>query len=263
MIEHAIAVPAIWFRMADEATNTGGTPGPPEPGKDQRLKVALNYLRWLEADGALEAPTSDSTLEWFCRTVPHRPLLPLLVGRYAKLGNSDARLAAFPVEQVLMEKVLIPLHQAKVAFIMGHEIGCIALCGMVGEMLAIFRFQVSVHGSGPQAMSESQQERLFSRPFERIEHSRRIGLLEMLKLIDTQTADEFLKLSKLRNTYLHRLSQDHDQLATQAIEAYRTVGKLAEKILGLGFQTRAVKISPEVLAYIRGKAGPGAEAAPG
>jgi hypothetical protein len=240
--------------MLDEPHKAAGDSGQPDRPQDQGLTVAVNYLRWLEADGVLDPPTTDTTLEWLCRTIPHRPLVPSLIGRYAQLGNSDGMLFAFPLEQVLMEKVLIPLHQAKAAFIMGHELGCIALSGMVGEMLSIFRFQISPHGSGPHAMTETQQERFFGRTFERIDHGRRIGILELLRLIDSQTADQFLRLSRTRNAYLHRLSEPHEELAKNAKEAYGIVAGLAAKILGLGIETRVVKISPEVLDYVRNRA---------
>src|SRR5690606_38073942 len=138
------------------------------------LPVLLHPLRWFAAEAVgpqRQVPfNADTALEWFCSTLPQRPLLPVLKARYERLTECDYPLFAFPYDQVVAEKVMIPLHQAKVAFILGYELGCIAMCGMVGEMLASLRFKMSRFGSGPDAWTPSRQERLLGRGFEHIEH---------------------------------------------------------------------------------------------
>ena len=192
----------------------------------------------------------DTALAWFCQTLS-APILEALRGRYKALMGVDHQMAIFPVEPVLLEKVLYPLHQAKVAFVLGHELGCIALSGMVAEMLATLRFQISPFGSGQQALSKGRQTRLFGRDFEEMEHSRRLGLLELLGLIDLATGDEFKELSSIRNRYLHRLSHPHKEMSDDARRAYELAVGLAFKILGIGLKDRRATIAPEVLAYIR------------
>src|SRR5258707_5386787 len=137
--------------MADDPTPSQA-PGPPER---QNVVMLLNYLRWFAAEDDMHF-NADTSLEWFCSTLPHRPLLGTLRERYEQVNGLDVQLFLFPHEKILVEKVLIPFHQAKVAFVLGHELGCIALCGMVAEMLATFRFQVSPHGTGPQAMTTAR-----------------------------------------------------------------------------------------------------------
>lgn len=217
------------------------------------MRVSLNYLRWLEADEPRLEPVdlqADSALKWFCKTLTP-PLMKVLPGRYSRVAECDHEMAVFPHEKMLFEKVLIPLHQAKVAFVLGHELGCIALSGMVAEMLAILRFQISPHGTGASAMSPSRQERLFGRTFEQIEHSRRVGILELLNLIDAPTAEMFKTIAKIRNAYLHRFSHSHADMGTDAITAYSTAVGLSIKVLGLGIDGFHAKISPEVRAFIR------------
>lgn len=218
----------------------------------------LNYLRWFAAD---EVPvttqplTAEGTLEWCCQTLDRASLVDVLKGRYLSLKGLDDALFIFPAEKALIEKILIPLHQAKVAYVLGHELGCIALAGMVAEMLATLRFQISRFGSGPDAMTPRQQERLFGRSFERLEHSRRIGLLQLLHLIDRSAADEFVELSQLRNKYLHRLSEPHEELAADAKRSFEIAVRLAVKITGLAVEGAKIKLNPELLAYVKARTG--------
>src|SRR5262245_30780423 len=118
--------------MTDPSSNLETDKGPEQA---HRIAGTLNYLRWIEADETMQklgfTLNAESALNWFCQTL-HRPLMSALVGRYAQVANLDHALFFFPTEHpVLVEKVLIPLHQAKVAFVLGHEFGCIAMCGMV------------------------------------------------------------------------------------------------------------------------------------
>ena len=239
--------------MTDSAT--GGVPAA-NPAAGERLLAKLNYLRWFAAEDepSFAFPlNSDTALQWFCQTLQQQHLVDVLKARYRNLIGSDDELFVFPAEEALIEKVLIPLHQAKVAYVLGHELGCIALAGMVAEMLATLRFKVSRFGSGEEAMTESRQERLFGKSFERLQHTARVGTLELLQLIDHQTADEFMVLSRIRNKYLHRLSEPHQELARDAAQAYRIAVKLAVKVLGLGSRDGGVAISPEVLVYIKAR----------
>jgi hypothetical protein len=236
------------------------------PSKDEKqtdatdretIRAALNYLRWFAAENhagkAIGPPFSaETSLDWFCQTLT-RPILNSLKGRYAALAGIDNEAAVFPTEQALVEKVLIPLHQAKVAFVLGHELGCIALSGMVAEMLATLRFQMSRHGSGPNAMTKSRQDRLFGRSFEEIEHSRRLGILELLELIDPATGNQFKEMSGIRNKYLHRFSQPHEEMEKDARRSYELAVTLAVKVLGLGVAEGRAKVAPEVLAYIKAR----------
>jgi hypothetical protein len=240
--------------MTDEPTHEDAKTPPGQPNSD-RIAARLNYLRWFAAEdlpGNVDPLNADIALGWFCQTL-RRPLLGVLKARYGNLVGLDNQLAVFPHEEVLIEKVLIPLHQAKVAYVLGHELGCIALSGMVAEMLATLRFRVSGFGSGPNAMTKRRQERLFGRDFEGMEHSRRVGILELLKLIDSETAEQFSILSKVRNKYLHRLSEPHEELAKDALRSYAIAVTLAVKTLGLGFKESSVTINPEVLAYIKAR----------
>lgn len=242
---------AISSQVGDDAHEHREVP------KREHMKALLNYLRWFAAEESGEkligyAFNADTSLDWFCQTLAS-PRLDALRGRYLSLAGIDEQAAVFPSEPVLVEKVLIPLHQAKVAFVLGHELGCIALAGMVAEMLATLRFQVSPHGSGPSAMTKGQQNRLFGRTFEEIDHSRRLGILELLGLIDSETGNQFKEMSGIRNKYLHRLSQPHVEMAADARRSYELAVTLAVKVLGLGIAPSGAKIDPEVLTYIRSR----------
>jgi hypothetical protein len=221
------------------------------PQQNTQMRGALNYLRWLSAEGIVPPCTAETALEWFCQTLTHRPVLESLLGRYDHFKNVDNALTFFPVEDAqIAEKILIPLHQAKVAFVMGHELSCIALCGMVGEMLAIVRFEMSSN-----TLTRQQQQRLLGGPFENIEHGRRIRLLELMEMLDKETADTLNDLRSIRNTYLHNLSKSHKDMWQDALKTYKLTVNIAKKVLGLGIKEALPTISPEFRDYLRRSSG--------
>ncbi|MDX2118347.1 MAG: hypothetical protein SFY96_09220 [Planctomycetota bacterium] len=174
------------------------------------------------------------------------------MGRYQKIEKIDERLEGFPWEPVLVEKVLIPIHQAKVAFVMGHELGCIALCGMVGEMLAVFRFQISEYARTHGTTNRVTSGRRKVRNFEEQTQTQRMGLLKELGLIDSETKDKLAKLARTRNKWLHRLSETHEALSDDAIESYRLACELAEAFFRSGGEGERFNLNPDVLAYLKG-----------
>lgn len=214
----------------------------------------VNYLRWLAAElhlpEELRGPLNEQgALEWFCQTLA-TPGLHTLQSRYQALAGMDHAVFVFPAEKLLVEKILVPLHQAKVAFVLGHELGCIALCGLVGEMLTVFKFQISTKGTGPTALSCNQQKRLFGGEVESLQQSRRIGALELLGVIDTETATLLIELSATRNKYIHRLSHSHDTMSRDAARTYSIAAQLVGKLLGLGLSGFSSTIAPDVLDYL-------------
>lgn len=217
------------------------------------VQVVINYLRWLATEGILgQHPlNSDMALEWFCATLPHRPLIEVLKARYLQIANYDTRLSLVPVDKMLMEKVFIPLHQAKVAYVLGHELACIALSGMASEMLATLRFQMSTYGSGSHKMAKTRQERLFGNTFERIDHSRRVGVLELLNLIDAETGDYFREIAKIRNAYLHRISHSHEEMSRDAKRSYQLVAELAARILGIEIKDGKAVVRQELIDLLQ------------
>lgn len=225
-----------------------------QPDQPRMVPSYLNYLRWLETDEVIakamgSEPNADSALGWLCRTLTP-PVLPVLRLRYAKVANADNHLALFPYKTNIAVKVLIPLLQAKAAFVMGHELSCIAMCGMVGEMLANLRFEMSPHGRGPQALNEDQQKKLFGKPFGRLDHSRRIDVLDSLGLVDKPTADLFRDLASKRNDYLHGFSQPHETLGADACRLYGVTALLVGRITGLSVKGTQVSMSQELLDYL-------------
>lgn len=211
------------------------------------LTGQLNVLRWLAAEEVAVPFNADTTLEWVCASLSGRPLLQVLRYRYAHFKNADNELFFFPTTRSdVVQKVLIPLFQAKAAFVLGHELSCIAMCGMVGEMLTIVRFEMSRN-----TLTRAQQGRLLGGLFENIQQRRRVQLLELMGMLDTETANELNDLGGVRNTYLHNLSKPHDDMWRDAVRAYKLAVRLTAKILGFGLKNGQVTISPEFLDYLK------------
>jgi hypothetical protein len=228
--------------------NTAGVSG-------RLMKARINPLRWSAAHD--EPPTCLGTrlshqaaLEWLAGTLVQEDLPQIMKMRYHNLEGMDSLLAAIPESQLIVEKVLIPLRQAKAAYVMGHEFSCLALSAMVGEMLATLRFLISDYSTRQEPMTVSTQKLIFGGSFEDLSQSRRISVLRGLKLIDEQTGKDFAELSQIRNKYLHRLTKDHKTMEPDARKCYEIAAKLTAVIFGFSLHGASITLHPDIMRFI-------------
>lgn len=220
------------------------------------IPVYKDYLKWEQATPPVNSRETNGVSDrdaiaylGRCLAVPS---LKTLVQRYRKIANEDAALVTFPYHEKLAIKVLLPLHQAKAAFVLGHELSCIAMCGMIAEMLASLRFDVSRYGTcGSMSMTIEAQRQVFGNDFENLPHSRRIDVMLGCGLIDLDTANMFRDVAGTRNNYLHSFSQPHEKLAADAKRLYGLVVKLVIRITGLDAKDGSTWMSQELLEYLK------------
>ena len=99
----------------------------------------FNPLAFVDAGDELE--TSD-LIRLLCAPSGH--LKPAaLIERYKRISSAAREPAILPALPILIEKVVTPLVNAKVAFIAGNPLGTIALCGFVAEMIALTLYEMA------------------------------------------------------------------------------------------------------------------------
>ncbi len=203
-------------------------PQPGEPATPDAAKL-LDYLL---------APDAERTTDAFVR-------------RYREVAAVAAAFPVAPAERSILQKLLWPLRHAIGSYCLADYLGCVALSGMVGEMVAILLWEISRDPRENPSSADQGERRLFGSKFEKLSQERRIDVLRGYRLIDGETEAAFDKLRTIRRRYLHLLSQPHDSLEADAREALDVTAKLVTFLLGLSIpRPGVVALRPELMAYV-------------
>lgn len=170
--------------------------------------------------------------------------------RHDRLRALADSLHAIPTDQRLREKLIFPLREAFGSFLTGNFLGTLALCGMIGEMLAIFQFEISdiqIHNRG---MTSEDQKHLFGNQFEKLGQERRIEILLLYRVIDEDYAKHLEKIRKIRNNYLHYWSNDHEQVENDAYQVFCSTIEVVKKTFPQEAEDGKVRISEAVHQYL-------------
>jgi hypothetical protein len=197
-------------------------PGPPEADR------LLDYLYDPEVDRSREA----------------------FVARYNEIAAIADPLPIVPAERTILGKLVWPLRHAKGSYALGNYLACIALCGMVGEMVAILLWDISKAQLHGQPVTEANQRALLGSTFEKLGQERRVAVLHALRLVDDATKTAFDDLREIRRRYLHFLSQPHAQLSADARRAYERALKVVAVVLGPTFHEGKVSLRPDLMDYL-------------
>lgn len=166
------------------------------------------------------SPDCESFLRFLCHPeLPHHP--QDLALRYRQISATEQdRLAVVPSERRVLDKLVWPLRDAKACYVTGSFIGAIALCGMVAEMVALLRFDVSNYRIKGQSLDEAEQQVMLKTTFEKAGQSQRTKFLHAYGLIDNSTRDALNEVRQIRRRYLHFYSQSQTNIQTDAVRIY-------------------------------------------
>lgn len=171
--------------------------------------------------------------------------------RYHKISSASATIPLAPSLKEFLHRLIWPLRHAKMGFMTGNYLGCIALCGFVAEMLSLLIYDFSKITLGKDEITQKEETMLFGSKFEKLGKDRRVKVLLGLKIINNETTDLFDQLRQIRRRYLHFYSQPHDRIETDAISAYDLSINLLINCLGLSEVVGgALQIRQEFLDYL-------------
>jgi hypothetical protein len=175
------------------------------------------------------------------------------VARYKEIAAFADPVLIVPAEPTILTKLVWPLRQAKGSYALGNYVACIALCGMVGEMVAILLWEISKVALQGHPMLEAEQRSMFGSTFEKLGQERRVDILHTLNLVDDPTKAAFDSLRAVRRKYLHLLSQTHADVVPDARRSYEAALKVVAVVLGQTFKDGAVVLRPDLMAYLAEK----------
>ncbi len=132
--------------------------------------------------------------------------------RYREVSAFDCELFAIPSHDRILNGIVAPLQGAKAAYILGHFLSTIAQGGVVAEMLAIFRYEISDITADPSVLDAVLEKRDKNKSFDRLSQKSRCQALKAIDLIDEPVFQLFNSVRNVRNRYLHLLHNDYSKL---------------------------------------------------
>jgi hypothetical protein len=193
--------------------------------------------------------------------------------RYKELSENKEYFVA-PTEENFLNKIIWPLRQAKIAYSMSHNIGCIALCGMVCEMTAILIYEflpesyllklddINVNGKGKkfteyEKMGQEERVKKLKILFKQkdlLSNEDKQWAQELFeKINDRKFTNNLHNVRNIRKKYLHYLSKEYSNLNKDAKEAYMSTFNVINHIFPIYFGTGSVSFPSYFNVYLRRK----------
>lgn len=202
-------------------------------------------------EGDEAAPTLENLLPYISVEAQDCSM-EAVVRRYREItaeeGSNILHLA--PAEVRIVSKLVWPLRYAKTAYMLGDNLGVIAQCGMVAEMVAMLLFDMAglKHGGG--LLDEPLQKRLFGNSFELLGQERRVDVLQAYGLITKEEKGAFTEIRNVRRGYLHIFSRETPDASADARKAYRFALSLVFKVLGSDDPDQPTKLRPDLEGFM-------------
>ena len=171
--------------------------------------------------------------------------------RYGEITDETVEPPFVPTHEGIMQHVIRPLKEAKQCYVLGMPVACIAQAGLVGEMVALWRFRMLDTRIDGRPLDEELQKQLMGREFDKLGQEERVRVLRALDTLDEAMVQAFGQLRSIRRQYLHfmvDLGRDADRDAREAIKHACT---LVVKTLGMTIQNGRIVLPPKVTRYIK------------
>lgn len=202
----------------------------------------------------MEADNSDNLIDlqrdlfkWFF-DLPFSALSREILERYAEATTEESYTPIVPHTKEIFERLLKPLKSAKKNYCLGEYPATIALCGVVGEMLAILLWKINDVRLKGQPIAEKDEVGLFGKPFEKLNQDQRLKILKTFSHIDENQYNNFDLIRKSRRPYLHLWTADLKDEKKEALDIFKKTFQLFKEITGIGLaDAGSVKVNPLLL----------------
>jgi len=172
--------------------------------------------------------------------------------RYKEVTDPSVEPVVSPDHPVITTHVIRPLREAKCCYVLGMPVACIAQAGLVGEMVALWRFRMLEPKLDGRVLDGELQKLLLEREFDKLGQEERVRILRALEVLDEEMIHAFGKLRALRRQYLHFMIDPAGQdVDADARMAYQLACKLVAKTLDVKYATGALLLPPRVMQFIR------------
>jgi len=179
-------------------------------------------------------PETDALVCSFVRQyLGEGDVVAILRKRYNDLSGCASEPLILPLFQNVMSDVVRPLVEAKRCYVLGMPVSCIAQSGLVGEMVALWRFEMLEPKLAGRELGDDVQKLLLGTTFEKLGQERRVKVLRALRDLDEPLVDSFGQLRQVRRKYLHFPLEDAKRVDADARKAYKHACRLVKGTMGL------------------------------
>lgn len=171
--------------------------------------------------------------------------------RYTEVMKGISYLPLAPMHDVIMRHVIDPYNEAIRCYVLGMPVACIAQAGLVGEMVALWRFRMLEPKLDGRPLDEDLQRLLMGREFDKLGQEERVRVLRAVDTLDEELVQAFGQLRSLRRQYLHFMTDPQRDIDRDARDAVRHASTLVVKTLSVSFNEGRVVFPPRVMQYIK------------
>jgi hypothetical protein len=171
--------------------------------------------------------------------------------RYKEVTDEATEPGIVPLHDGIMRHVIRPLKEAKQCYVPGMPVACIAQAGLVGEMVALWRFRMLEPKLDGRGLDEEIQKLLMGREFDKQGQEERIRVLRALDTLDEHTIQAFAQLRGIRRQYMHFMIDSQRNVDRDAREAIKLACTLVVKTLAVTIHNGHVVLPPKVMRYVQ------------
>jgi hypothetical protein len=172
------------------------------------------------------------------------------IRRYRTVTDQSDEPSLVPMHEVIMRHVIRPLAEAKKCYVLGMPVACIAQAGLVGEMVALWRFRMLREELGRLAADKLKDIPEVA-AFDKLGQERRVDVLKEHEPLDAEMVTSFGELRGIRREYMHFMVDEKKNADRDALRAMKHATKLVIRTLGLGIKDGMMVFPPRVMHFIR------------
>jgi len=181
-----------------------------------------------------------------------KPTDPLatLRERYGEVSNKS-ELHIVPLHDAIMRHIVRPLREAKQCYVLGMPVACIAQAGLVGEMVALWRFRMIQPHIDGRPLDKELQQLVLGGEFDKLGQEQRVRVLRDFEPIDEETVQAFGELRSVRRKYLHFMVDEQTDIDADTRRALGYANTLVVKTLNVAYENGKLVLPPNVVSYIQ------------
>ena len=171
--------------------------------------------------------------------------------RYSEITDESIEPLFVPLHGGIMQHVIRPLKEAKQCYVLGMPVACIAQAGLVGEMVALWRFRMLEPKLDGRPLDDELQKLLIGREFDKLGQEERVRVLRALDTLDESMVQAFGQLRSIRRQYLHFMVDPQRDIDRDAREAIKHACSLVAKTLDATIHEGRIVLPPKVMRFIK------------
>jgi len=168
-----------------------------------------------------------------------------ILERYVEVTTEDSHTAIVPHTKEIFERLLKPLRSAKKCYCFGDYAVTIALCGTVGEILAILLWKINDVRLKGNPITKQDEIGIFGSSFENLGQDKRLKILKTFGHVAATQYNNFDIIRRSRKPYLHLWTTDLKNEQADALDVFKKSFQLFKEVTGIGLADAGnVKVNP-------------------